>query len=67
MLVCPEDLENGVSKLPPNHTTLLRMSPGSVYFVFYSIFHFNPTRYKNLEKLYHGNQGVLLYIFFIKK
>lgn len=32
MSVYPEDLENGVSKLIPNYTTLLGMSPGSVFF-----------------------------------
>lgn len=58
--VCPEDLENGVSKLPPNHTTLMGTSPRPV-FSFFSIvglkdcaqqafkgIAFNPTRYKNL-------------------
>lgn len=35
MSVCTENLENGVSKLFPNQTTLLGTSPGSV-FVFSS-------------------------------
>lgn len=32
MSVCPEVLENGVSKMPPSHITLFRMTPGLVFF-----------------------------------
>lgn len=37
MSVCPEDLENGVSKLLPNHNTLLEISSGSVFFFCFSL------------------------------
>lgn len=60
MSVCPEYFENGVPKMLPSHTTLLRSSPGSCFRSIsdgYALqasktFDFNATRYKNLEK-YH--------------
>lgn len=34
--ICPKNLKNGYSKMPPNYTTLLETSPESVFCIKFS-------------------------------